>query len=144
MNEFQLNIEHLEERVLLSGSVVAQGADIFIQGTLADDFIEVRQIGSELRILVNDFDHGTFQLPAGVVDIAALGGNDNIRFQAGVTADAVISGGAGDDTIRTGAGNDIINGDPGADIIFGRAGDDRIEGGSGDNVIRGQSGDDFL
>ena len=90
MNELILSLQSLEDRVLLSGNVSAQGADIVVVGTIADDFIEVRQIGSELRILVNDFDHGTFQLPTGVIDVASLGGNDNIRFQAGVTVDAVV------------------------------------------------------
>ena len=127
---------------MLSGNVSAQGADIVVVGTIADDFIEVRQIGSELRILVNDFDHGTFQLPTGVIDVASLGGNDNIRFQAGVTVDAVVSGGAGNDTIRTGAGNDIIEGGPGADIIFGRAGYDELRGGSGNDSLNGGAGID--
>ena len=65
MNSLSLILENLESRVLLSGSVLVDGASLVVDGTAGDDLVEVRQNGSELRVLVNDFDHGTFQLPAG-------------------------------------------------------------------------------
>ena len=65
MNEFQLNIENLEERLLLSGNVFTQGANLIVEGTSAADTVEVRQIGGNLRVLVNNFDHGQFALPTG-------------------------------------------------------------------------------
>ena len=52
MNEINLGVESLEDRVLLSGSAVTQGADLVVTGTSASDLIEVRQIGTQLRVLV--------------------------------------------------------------------------------------------
>ena len=72
MNELQLNIENLEERLLLSGNVFTQGSNLVVQGTSAADTVEVRQIGSNLRVLVNNFDHGQFAVPVGSVSYTHL------------------------------------------------------------------------
>ena len=46
MNELQLNLENLEDRLLLSGNVFTQGANLVVEGTSAADTVEVRQVGS--------------------------------------------------------------------------------------------------
>ena len=144
MNELGLSLEQLEERFLLSGNVYAQGESLFVEGTTNSDLIEVRQIASEIRVLVNGFDHGMFQAPTGVINVNAFAGNDDVRFQAGVNVDARVFGGTGDDVIRTGSGNDEVVGGAGTDIIFGRDGDDQLLGSAGHDVLRGQSGSDSL
>lgn len=144
MNEFQLNIENLEDRLLLSGSVVESADNLFVFGTSSDDVIEVRQIGSELRILINDFDHGMFQMPDNRINVSAFDGDDNVLFQATVTADALVDAGAGDDIVRTGAGNDSIVGERGNDILIGRSGNDVIHGDVGNDKLWGQAGDGEL
>lgn len=49
MNEFQLSVESLEDRLLLSGNVVEGFDKLFVYGTTGEDFIEVRQINDQLR-----------------------------------------------------------------------------------------------
>lgn len=79
-------------------------------------------------------------------------GNDTIKAAAGLeartqislsggagddylSADATITGGAGDDTLEGGAGNDTLDGGAGDDTFILSGGVDRIEGGAGDNQI---------
>ena len=85
MNYTELILETLEDRFLLSGSVTVDGSDLLVAGTGGADFVEVRQVGSQLRVIVNDFDHGTYSFPTGHIHIETFGGDDEIRFQVGVT-----------------------------------------------------------
>ena len=144
MNELQLNIESLEDRLLLSGNVFTQGANLIVEGTSAADTVEVRQIGGNLRVLVNNFDHGQFALPTGSINIDTFAGDDTITFQARIAVDAIVDSGFGNDVIHTGAGNDQITTGSGNDRVFGRAGDDVILGENGNDFLNGQDGNDVL
>ena len=67
MNNLELALETLEDRILLSGNVISLGANLVVEGTAAGDTINVRQVGSNLRVLINDFDHGQFAMPTNTI-----------------------------------------------------------------------------
>ena len=103
--------------LLLTGTVGVFDNAVVIEGSAAADQIEVRQIGNQLSVILNGVDQGRFPL-SDEVRVRGLGGDDEITFQAGITANAIVDGGSGDDTIRTGAGDDFIVGGLGNDTIF--------------------------
>ena len=144
MKNLELALETLEDRILLSGTVFTLGANLVVEGTAIGDTIDVRQVGSNLRVMINDFDHGQFAMPTNTIIVRSFAGADEITFQAGITVDAVVDGGIGSDTIRTGAGNDTIIADDGNDRVWGRAGDDEIFGNRGDDILIGQAGNDTI
>ena len=80
MDELKLSLETLEDRLLLSGNVFVDGADLVVEGTTAGDTIEVRQIGNNLRVLVNNFDHGQFAMPTGTINVSGFAGADDLNF----------------------------------------------------------------
>ena len=62
-------------------------------------------------------------------------GDDNIRIDDDICADAVLFGGDGDDHLRGGGGNTVL---------VGGDGDDHLTGGNGRNLLIGGSGADHL
>lgn len=126
------------------GTVIISGTNLMVTGTSDSNLIEVRQIGSQIRILIDSYDHGLFAQPTGEIVVEGLAGDDTINFQAGVTVDGNVNGGAGNDVIRTGAGDDKVFGGTGNDTILGRAGNDEIEGQSGIDTLKGQAGNDTI
>ena len=126
------------------GEVFAVGNDLVVNGTSDANLIEVRGSTSELRILVDGFDHGLFSRPSGQLIVNALDGNDEIRLQPLVSVDTMLNGDAGDDVIRGGVGVDTIFGGTGDDSLFGRGGNDLIFGEAGNDRLFGTDGNDTL
>lgn len=139
-----LQVENLEDRVLLSGNVFVQNDVLMVEGTSGDDLVEVRQIGNEIQVSVNQFDFGRFELPFNNITVQTFDGNDEVRFQANVQLDAIVFAGQGDDIVRTGSGDDFIDGGAGDDRIIARTGNDQVVGNSGSDILWGQAGDDIL
>ena len=142
-NSTILCVVSLEDRVLLSGNAFVQDAQLFVTGTDDADLVEVRQIGNEIQILVNQTDHGRFEIPE-TLNIRTLSGDDEVRFQAGISVNTIVYGGQGNDLIRTGSGNDFIYGGSGDDRIYSRSGNDNVVGNYGNDTLLGQGGDDRL
>ena len=128
----------------MSGPVFVSGSDLVVNGTSADNLIEVRGTTGDLQILIDGFDHGLFSQPTGQLVVNALGGNDEIRLQPFVSANTTLNGGAGDDVIRGGAGIDTIFGGTGNDLVFARGGNDIISGQGGNDRISGMDGNDTI
>jgi Ca2+-binding RTX toxin-like protein len=97
-------------------------------------------------------------IPSGGVDVALLGGNDDVHdgtYDAPYAGFARFDLGAGDDKFET-SGPDNVNGGPGNDTISGFGGhgfanvfdggdgNDKLLGGDGPDVLRGGAGDDTL
>ena len=57
-----LFVENLEDRLLLSANVSVVGNTLAVQGSAADDMIEVRQIGTQINVITNGVDHGLFDI----------------------------------------------------------------------------------
>jgi Ca2+-binding RTX toxin-like protein len=110
-------------------------------GTAGDDAISFGRNGD--AIFVAD--------PAGLANaraehllIKALGGNDLIAGQNGVTSvipQVTLDGGAGDDDLRGGDGADTLLGGSGNDHVDGNIGADTAQMGSGDDTFQWDPGD---
>ena len=143
MNEINLNVEPLEERLNLSGSVFLDGADLIIRGTTLDDVISVVRVEGELGVTINEFDHGLFS-PTGKIDVKMFAGDDSLSIQLGIQNDTFISAGQGDDVVWGGSGKDMIYGNAGNDVLNGRWGKDVLVGAEGRDILRGSLGFDTL
>ena len=62
---------------------------------------------------------------------------DNVLDASGVSAQVVITGGAGNDAITGGSGDDLLSGGAGADVIHAGAGNDVVMADSGDDIAGG-------
>ncbi len=121
---------------------------INIQLTDADDRVEVRSTtasnGDEITQI---WYAGGITEVSGVTKIVAnaMGGEDSIIVQRGVTASVELDGGADDDTLNyKGSGDAKLSGGPGNDVLRGGSGNDMLEGGDGNDTLRGGPGLDSL
>lgn len=162
----------LEPRQLLAGislETVNGYATVVIDGSNAHDVSEVQNLGSSIRVTLND-QQQIFATSA-VERIRFLGrnGNDSFTNYTQISSSAyghagndILRGGNGNNWIQGGAGNDLIVGgdrndllrgrggddviDPGArhDRVFGGDGNDTVIGSDGNDIIHGENGDDTL
>ncbi len=72
------------------------------------------------------------------------GSTETTMFDASITGDDSIEGGAGNDTILGGFGNDQLNGGADNDYLVGQWGNDALYGGDGDDTLYGETGNDTL
>jgi RTX calcium-binding nonapeptide repeat (4 copies) len=148
-----LNVEQLEDRSLPAVSASLSGGALFIQGTVGNDAIVVRQIGDQLSV-----DGASIAVAGGAaasvaiagvstIVVLPLAGNDAVFLDVPgqvVTVPAMIFDNAGNNVIQGGAADDLIHGGPGVDRLFGNAGNDRIYGGGGSDRLFGEAGNDGL
>jgi Ca2+-binding RTX toxin-like protein len=144
-----LNLEGLEQRSLLAGGVHAAlhaNGLLHIVGTPRGDAIRVRQSEGVLQVVgVGNFAADRVRR----IEIAALGGNDNIDLKAR-PGDAAIAkatrilAGAGNDRVQGGQGGDFIYGGRGNDVLFGNGGGDRLFGQAGTDRLMGGGARDWL
>jgi hypothetical protein len=148
-----LNVEQLEERSLPAVSASLSGGALFIQGTVGNDAIVVRQVGDQLSV-----DGASIAVAGGpaasvatagvsTIVVLPLAGNDAVFLDVPgqvVTVPAMIFDNAGNNVIQGGAADDLIHGGPGVDRLFGNAGNDRIYGGGGSDRLFGEAGNDGL
>jgi Ca2+-binding RTX toxin-like protein len=146
-------VEHLEQRRMLAAHPVGSAAvdtagALVINGTNKRDVITVAPNATDaakLDVTING-STTTFNLVDILAGIRCSGGkgHDDIRLDAGVTLDSVLSGGAGNDILVGGSGADDLDGDNGNDSIDGGDGNDDCEGGNGKDHLSGGAGDDDL
>ena len=118
---------------------------LVITGGSGADFIMVQRLGSQIRVLRNGQNIGTFA-SADVDRIVVFGqnGNDFISVMSSVTQPTLLLGGAGNDVLIGASGADEIAGADGNDTMFGLGGNDIICGGGGNDSVVGGAGDDLL
>ena len=103
----------------LGFDAAAPAADGIVEGTEADDVIDVAYMGDPEGDRV---DAGDALLPGETGD------------------DDIIQAGAGDDVVRSGAGDDEVTGGSGDDTVVAGTGDDWVFGEAGNDVIWGDNG----
>lgn len=151
----QINGQSLNTATDLTGTMLAQGAQVQMTSTSAQDhlFGRVEPTLADLGTPTHSGTGGDDSDLNGsdnddVIDAGA--GNDLVR---GMLGDDAIYGDAGNDTIygedgndiiAAGAGDDRVFGNDGNDLIYGEADIDRLFGGAGDDVLNGGTGNDIL
>lgn len=157
--------EALEERRLLSASILIKGGTLIVTGTPRADAIIVsnRQANGAvpptptLFVTVNG---RTRQLdPAGIrrVRVEAGAGDDVVTMSDiffgphpgrpelyDESLPSTILGGAGNDNLGGGSAADYISGGPGNDFIAGGVGDDTLDGDGNSDTIGGNEGKDLM
>ena len=151
---FQL--QSLEVRQLLSGTMGLVGDRLLICGTPGDD--EVTAVWSPgatttMTVTLNGQTKAFNASKFSNVRVELFDGDDDLNFAGTVWRRMVVYLGDGDDHAFTGGrndvvyggdGNDTINAAGGDDVIYGDNGNDILEGASGNDVIYGGAGDDQL
>ena len=118
----RLEIEALEAREVMAGSVSVKNAALVIAGTQQADAAQVTFDGS--RIWVNLNGTASAFSPVGInrIEFYGYGGNDTFLNKTG--APSVAYGHGGDDILIGGSGNDYLDGGAGNDQIDGKGGND--------------------
>ena len=150
---FRPALESLETRVVPAVvTATLYGNYLYVQGTNADDYLQVIQSGSRLSVYnAKIYANGAYVDSVSTstvlkVAIYGYGGNDVINA-SGVYEDVYASGGDGNDVLYGGNGNDSLYGDSGVDTIYGGAGNDYLNGGNVPGVrdtLVGGSGFDWF
>lgn len=114
-----------------------QNGNLVIDGSSADDDINVTQNGDTIDVTANGQDLGSF--PADQIsDIRVRGhqGNDTINVDVDPGIRCHVRGGRGDDTINVNASDSFVRGGPGQDTINVTGGSNNVVGGGrGTNTI---------
>lgn len=153
----RLDLEHLENRCLLSTAALSTAGVLTIKGSDFSDTITVRQISGNISIDgVKILKGSTYFSKVSASSVTQIyiygyGGNDTIRCdseswsgQQGIYKNITAYGGAGNDYIRLSYGNDTIYGEGGNDSLYGRYGNDTIYGGADNDLLDGWYGSDNL
>lgn len=135
----RLLLECLEPRFLLATASFADGV-VRIEGTEANDTLQIRQEGEELIV-----DGSSFRVSSALVqriDAFLYGGDDTLLNATEIPLHA--HGGGGDDVLTGGTGIDRLFGDDGNDQLNGKGQfADLLDGGAGDDVLEGFREFDF-
>jgi Ca2+-binding RTX toxin-like protein len=161
--------EGLENRRLLSVSILVQDGTLIVRGTNRADYIEVNQLGHggatpldqpgpSLYVTINGRTRRLDSKAIHRIRVEAGNGDDRVQmsddpFYTGLrlavvafrqTLPATILGGAGNDTLIGAEAADSISGGAGHDLISGLAGNDTIDGDGGADTLQGSAGKDLL
>jgi uncharacterized delta-60 repeat protein len=122
---------------VITGTMIVTGA------SSADDInIKLKQSGL-INVLFGGVSVGLFSGVHHIIVFAGAG-DDDIKLNPGLGADARIYGGDGNDKLVTGAGGDALFGENGNDTLKGCDGADILVGGPGDDALSGGDGNDLL
>jgi len=126
-------------------SAYQDGQKLLVCGTLGDDHITLRAIGSDLAVfqngrVVSRFDRNGI----GHVVLSGSAGNDRLEVRHSLDVTAEIFGGDGDDRIFGAKRSNWIYGQAGNDFLCGGGADDVLRGGAGDDSLMGLAGRDQL
>ncbi len=126
--------------------------EVRIQGDSYDNTVEVRTVGSDIRVDVEG--QGNYSFTASSVSMLRfLGANGDDSFTnltnintwaAGHRGNDILSTGGGNDRLYGGFGEDTISSTGGTNILNGLEDIDTITGGSGDDTIYGFEGNDII
>ncbi|MDB5323433.1 MAG: Hemolysin-type calcium-binding region [Phycisphaerales bacterium] len=161
--------EGLENRRLLSVSILVQDGTLIVRGTKRADHIQVSQLlpgggtpldqpGPSLYVTINGRTRRLDSKAIHRVHVDARGGDDLVQmsedpFYTGIrpavirfrqTLPTTILGGAGNDTLIGAEAADSISGGLGNDLLAGSIGNDTIDGDANNDTITGSSGNDLL
>ncbi|MCS6978157.1 MAG: CAP domain-containing protein [Gemmatales bacterium] len=146
-----LQIEALEDRCLLTGTITFDAATGFltITGTDQGDRAYVRIVDGQLRATLTNRADDTVLAeqdvnPAQVRRIVFEGGDGDDIFINDSAIRAVANGGPGNDYLEGGDANDKLTGGPGNDILIGFKGKDKLFGEAGEDQLFGMQGKDQL
>jgi cyclophilin family peptidyl-prolyl cis-trans isomerase len=123
-----------------------------INGSDADDQVQVYVVGGEVRSLVNGVLGKYDATRVKSLDVRTYDGKDKITIGLGVPVgyfelgdgDDELAASQYDDTVYCGAGNDYVAAGAGNDLLFGEEGKDTLSAGGGKNTLWGGAGDDRL
>jgi len=138
--------EALETRELLSVSKLwMSGSMLVVKTDNASTHVNVRQVGSNVRIEDVTSNRSWNYSSAQVKSVEFQGGNGDDRFVNYYrTLPVRAFGNAGNDYLEGYDGADYLDGGSGDDILKGYGGNDHLRGGSGNDILLGGSGDDQL
>ena len=145
----KLNLEALESRRLMAGSIELNGGVLEIEGTSGDDGVEITYlISGGILTKVNLYSGGQTQtqyyLPWQINSIVFHGGDGDDYFRNDTDARCTAYGEFGNDTLGGGLGNDVLDGGFGDDQIWGRNGNDTLRGSYGNDYLDGGNGNDSI
>jgi len=121
------------------------GSKLIVCGTLADDQIVLKAIGSSLAVFQSGREISRFAREGiGLVVLSGSEGNDRLEVRHSLDVSAEIFGGAGDDRIFGAKRSNWIYGQAGNDFLCGGGADDLLRGGAGDDSLMGLAGRDQL
>lgn len=121
------------------------GQKLLVCGTLSDDQIVLKAIGSSLAVFQDGREVSRFAR-SGITHVVLSGsaGNDRLEIRHSLDVTAEIFGGAGDDRIFGAKRTNWIYGQAGNDFLCGGGADDVIRGGAGNDSLMGLNGRDQL
>jgi Ca2+-binding RTX toxin-like protein len=160
-------IEFLEERRLLSASILIKDGTLIVRGTQRADHIVVSEHradgsipedGPALFVRINGRERRLDPSKIKRILVEAGNGDDHVEmtddpFFTGLrvaqviieqTRPTTILGGRGNDTLIGGEAADSISGGDGNDMLAGAIGDDIVDGDNGKDTIEGNAGSDLL
>jgi Ca2+-binding RTX toxin-like protein len=126
--------ESLEFRSMLNATLDGAGV-LSVSGSTSSDIIAVSAAGANIVVTIQPENFNQSFAAASINRIVINGdsGNDLVRIDQAVTANATINGGDGNDTLTGGGGSDLLN---------GGAGNDQLDGGLNADGLYGESGFD--
>jgi Ca2+-binding RTX toxin-like protein len=126
-------------------SAYQDGQKLLVCGTLGDDQIMLRAIGSDLAVFQNGRLVSRFERNGiGHVVLSGSAGNDRLEVRHSLDVTSEIFGGDGDDRIFGAKRSNWIYGQAGNDFLCGGGADDVLRGGAGDDSLMGLAGRDQL
>ncbi len=144
-----LGFENLEDRRLMAGSVELDGGTLRIEGTSANDTVQVQYYQNDSNYILVMRTHSghthTRYFRTSDVDLVQFSGKDgNDYFRNDTSIRSYANGGNGNDTLIGGSNRDMLAGDAGNDQLWARGGNDSVYGASGNDYMRGGSGNDLM
>lgn len=135
-----LRVEELEPRVLMDASATLSAGLLSIIGDASNNRIIVSRDDTHHQLVVKD--GGTVVGGFNSSDVLQINidggdGDDFIRIDRNVYAEASLLGGAGDDVLVGGGGVTNLDGGAGNDKLYGGTGDAFLTGGDGDDMLVG-------
>lgn len=117
-----------------------------VSGTINDDKIDLVMRRGNVEVRANGRVLGAFPVESVArIEVDGSYGDDKIAVGAGVHADAILMGGAGNDWLTGGGGNDVLLGGDGDDVLWASRQRDILIGGRGaDELHAGRWGGNLL
>ena len=134
--------ESLESRRLLS--VNLSDGTLVVQGTSADDRLDIFQTVDDIVVDLNDAEQRFPKPQVAVILIDTGFGADRIILSRTLQVRSQIKGGRGNDSISGGDARDVIFGQGGDDYIYGGGGNDVLDPGGEEDTILGGTGNKDL
>jgi Ca2+-binding RTX toxin-like protein len=150
-NQARLQVEALEARELMAGSIQLVKGDLLIGGTNYNDSARVSYDGNKVVANLNGQVKWAYASEVGRVAFSGFGGHDTFVNETNLAALAyghggndVLIGGPNNDVLNGGSNNDSVYGAAGHDVLIGDLHHDALYGGDGSDTLYGADGFDAL